>query len=75
MYVRASFTSLYQASSQADAMRSNRRDHPRENTGELAELIIDLTGRTIACLVHNISDGGAMVETSVNLLPKRVILN
>lgn len=75
MYVRASFTSLYEASEQADVMRANRRAYPRENTGELAELIVDLTGRKIICLVHNISDGGAMVESSATLLPKRLILN
>ncbi len=75
MYVRASFTSLYEASEQADIMRANRRAFPRENTGELAELILDLTGRKIVCLVHNISDGGAMVESSSMPLPKRLILN
>jgi len=75
MYVRASFTSLYEASEQADIMRTNRRAYPRENTGDLAELIVDLTGRKIVCLVHNISDGGAMVESSTTLLPKRLILN
>ncbi len=75
MPVRSSFTPLYPATSQADVMRTNRRYHPRENMGELAELIVDLTGRKIVCLVHNISDGGAMIESSANILPKRVILN
>lgn len=75
MYVRASFTSLYEASEKADVMRSNRRNYPRENMADLAELIVDLTGRKIICLVHNISDGGAMVESSATLLPKRLILN
>lgn len=75
MYVRASFTSLYEASEKADIMRANRRAYPRENTTDLAELIVDLTGRKIICLVHNISDGGAMVESSATLLPKRLILN
>jgi len=75
MYVRASFTSLYEASEKAKAMRSNRRVYPRENAVDLAELIVDLTGRKIICLVHNISDGGAMIESSATFLPKRLILN
>lgn len=75
MYVRASFPSLYEALEKADAMQANRRTYPRENTADLAELIIDLTGRKIVCLVHNISEGGAMVESSASVLPKRLILN
>lgn len=75
MYIRASFPSLYEALEKADAMQANRRAHPRENTGDLAELIIDLTGRKIICLVHNISEGGAKVECSASRLPKRLILN
>jgi len=75
MYVRASFPSLYEASENADAMQANRRAFPRENTSDLAELIIDLTGRKIICMVHNISEGGAMVETSTAHLPTRLILN
>lgn len=75
MYVRASFTSLYEAAEQADIMRANRRSHPREKTGELAELIVDLNGSKVACLVHNVSDGGVMIESSSGELPKRLILN
>ena len=75
MYVRASFSSLYEAAEQADIMRANRRAFPRENMGELAELIVDLTGRKVVCLVHNISQGGAMVESTASILPKRLILN
>ncbi len=75
MYVRASFSSLYEANQNADIMRSNRRSTPRELTKELAELIVDLNGRKITCLVHNISDGGAMIESSSGYLPKRLILN
>ncbi len=75
MYVRASFTSLYEAAEQADIMRANRRAYPREKTGEMAELIVDLKGSRVACLVHNISDGGAMVESTSGELPKRLILN
>lgn len=75
MYVRASFTSLYEAETQAAVMRNNRRAHSRKNTGELAEIIIDLKGRKVVCLVRNISEGGAMIESSVPELPKRVILN
>lgn len=75
MYIRASFLSLYAALENADSMQANRRAFPRETTVDLAELIIDLTGRKIVCLVHNVSEGGAMVETSASLLPKRLILN
>lgn len=75
MYVRASFPFLYEASENADAMQANRRAFPRQNTSDLAELIIDLTGRKIICMVHNISEGGAKVETSTTHLPARLILN
>jgi len=75
MYVRTSFSSLYEAQTEADATNGNRRLHPREKTGELAEIVVDVTGRKIACLVHNISDGGAMIESSCDTLPKRFVLS
>jgi hypothetical protein len=75
MYVRASFTSLFTAAKRADNLRENRRKFSREDTGEMAEIIVDLTGHTIECVVHNISDGGAMIEACINPLPERPILN
>ncbi len=74
MYVRASFLSLFTAAKHADSIRENRRLSPREETAELAELVVDLTGRRITCIVHNISEGGAMVEACANPLPERTTL-
>ena len=53
----------------------NRRVHQRFKRCDLAEIIIHLEGRVITCLVHNISEGGAMIESSTRELPKRFILN
>lgn len=75
MTLSAPFSTLKEAADNTDDMWSNRRSFSRENTGELAELIVDVTGRRIVCLVHNISNGGVMVESSATTLPKRVILN
>lgn len=75
MYVRASFSCLYEANNHASFSGNNRRVYPREKTQELAELILDLKGRKVACLVHDISDGGVKIESSSNSLPTRFILN
>lgn len=75
MYVRASFASLHETHNLSDQAYKNRRRWPREKTDELAEIIIDLNGRKVACLVKNISKGGAMIETSMTTLPKHIILD
>ena len=75
MYVRASFSSLHETQQDKSQSDLNRRQWPREKTDELAELIIDLNGRKVACLVKNISKGGAMIETSMTTLPKHLILD
>jgi len=74
MYVRASFSSLFEAQIKTDAVSRNRRASTRKKTCELAEIVVDLKGRRIACLVHNVSDGGAMIESSCDTLPKRFVL-
>ena len=75
MYVRASFSSLYESHQDIDSDQVNRRSFEREDQYELAELVIDLKGRKVACLIHNLSAGGAMVETTMTTLPKHFILN
>lgn len=75
MYVRASFSSLYKTQQEVDADQINRRFYEREDQHQLAELVIDLKGRKVACLIHNLSQSGAMVETTTTILPKHFILN
>ena len=51
-----------------------RREAPRTPTNELSEMVIDIGGETRTCLVHNISETGAMIETSMQNLPRRFVL-
>lgn len=53
----------------------DRRIAPRKRTEDLSSLVVDLGGRRVTCLVHNISETGAMIQTSLRELPKRFILD
>ncbi len=41
----------------------------------LSELVLDINGRTISCMVRNISETGAMIESSSNELPNCFVLS
>lgn len=57
------------------AAEADRRIAPRRQTRYISELIIDINGTAISCMVHNISKTGAMIETSSRNLPNRLILS
>ena len=51
-----------------------RRISNRASTHDFSEAQNRETERIITCMVHNLSDGGAMVESSTNL-PSRFVLD
>ena len=53
----------------------DRRRSPREEARDLSSLTLNVNDRPVTCLVHNISETGAMIETSVRDLPARFILD
>lgn len=55
--------------------KDDRRDAPRIPTKDISSLETGRSGQSITCLVHNLSDTGAMIETSTRTLPKRFILD
>ena len=55
--------------------RTERRGARRQQVNELASLNTKVNAPPITCLVHNLSDTGAMIETSVKELPQRFILD
>ena len=52
----------------------DKREYPRDPAKDLSEIILDGRKYGIACLIHNISEGGAQLEVSCDELPKRFIL-
>ena len=54
---------------------NERRIAPRKHTEDLSSIVVSVDGRTITCLVHNISATGAMIQTSTRDLPKRFVLD
>lgn len=56
-------------------LEDDRRLAPRFPTRELSSLQTGPAGKTITCMVHNLSETGAMIETSIRDLPKRFILD
>ncbi len=54
---------------------SDRRIAPRKPTEDLSSIVVDIDGRKITCMVHNISATGAMIQTSIRDLPRRFILD
>ena len=51
-----------------------RRSSDRMVVNDLAEMLVDINGTVKTCLVHNLSETGAMVEFSFHKIPKRVVL-
>jgi hypothetical protein len=68
-----SFEHLHDAHEKLPAC-ADKREHPRDATHDLSEIILD--GRTygIACLILDVSSSGAKLEVSCGELPKRFIL-
>ena len=54
---------------------SERRTAPRKKTEDLSSIVVNVNGRIITCMVHNISETGAMIQTSTRELPQRFILD
>ena len=50
-----------------------RRDL-RSEAHDISEIILDGRKQGIACMIHNISESGALLEVSCGELPKRFIL-
>ena len=53
---------------------ADRREAPRDPARDLCEILIDNSRIAIACLAHNISQTGALLETNASDLPVRFIL-
>jgi len=53
----------------------DRRIAYRKTTEDLSSIVVNIDGRKITCLVHNVSDTGAMIQTSIRDLPARFILD
>lgn len=54
---------------------NDRRDRPRKPTRDLSSLRTGPADPAITCMVHNLSETGAMIETSTRDLPERFILD
>ena len=53
---------------------SEKREFRRDPAHDLSEIILDGRKFGIACLIHDISEGGACLEVSCGELPKRFVL-
>ena len=53
---------------------SDKRQATRDQARDLSEIILDGRKYGVACLIHNISQTGALLEVSCGDLPKRFIL-
>ncbi len=56
------------------APRNDRRDSAREPASDLSEISVDPNEVPLTCLIRNISEKGAMIETSLRNPAKRFIL-
>lgn len=56
-------------------LESERRRSRRFRIENLSELVLDVNGRTITCVIHDISETGALLETSTGNLPNCFVLN
>ena len=65
----------FDAETASKTNEDERRIVPRKQTEDLSSIVVSIDGRTITCLVHNISETGAMVQTSVRDLPQRFVLD
>lgn len=54
---------------------NDRRTATRKPTKDLSSLKVGMKGPTITCMVHNVSETGALIETSTRELPERFILD
>ena len=53
---------------------SEKREFRRDPAHDLSEIILDGRRFGVACLIHDISEGGARLEVSCGELPKRFVL-
>ena len=53
---------------------SEKREFRRDPAQDLSEIILDGRRFGVACLIHDISEGGARLEVSCGELPKRFVL-
>ena len=53
---------------------SEKRLSARKPTQDLSNLKLGVHGQSVTCMVHNISETGALLETSIRDLPDRFIL-
>lgn len=51
-----------------------RRREAREPARDLCEIEMDSSGYAVTCMVHNLSESGALIETSDRSVPDRFIL-
>lgn len=58
----------------SDSRHDERRRAERHAARDLCEIIVDRSGYAVPCLVHNISDTGALIESNDKSLPDRFIL-
>jgi hypothetical protein len=54
---------------------ADRRSSRREPAADISEILVDGGRYAIACMVHNISQNGAMLEAGSSDVPDRFILN
>ena len=57
-----------------DTGAADQREQPRSHAQDLSEIILDGRKFGVACLIHDISEGGARLEVSCGELPKRFVL-
>jgi len=53
---------------------ADKRQAARDHVRDLSEIILDGRKYGFACMIHNISQTGALLEVSCGELPKRFIL-
>ena len=57
-----------------DTGAADQREQPRSHAQDLSEIILDSRRHGHACMIRDISELGARLETSCGELPKRFIL-
>jgi len=63
-----------QSGDESSASLHNRRGSPRIPARDLCEILTDGLRYAMSCMAHNISDTGALLETSLSGVPDRFIL-
>jgi hypothetical protein len=72
--VQAITTTTQESHATAAESSADQRRAMRSQAHDLSEIILDGRTQGAACMIHNISQSGALLEVSCGELPKRFVL-